>query len=673
MKRIRIIVFSAAVLLACIQAITAYAYTERNLLTGKYSKEDVGQMLIRNQKWVPYPDYSDRSGWDALFGDLKGTYVKLGEQYLDYDWKVLKATDFLEYERSGARIEGPWRQNAQAVAFLLMAELAEGKGRFLDQLINGVYVFAETTTWSWSAHTGRQKSHRAIQAWDDPVFDLAAGMAANLFSCVYHFMHEEFDKVDPEISRRLRHELKVRILDPFLFNDSFSWMNRKGGTSNNWNPWCNSNALLAFMLVEDDPQRLVDGVWLSMQSVDYFLNYIKGDGACEEGASYWARATGKVFDYLDILSLATGGKIDIFDNKLIRECGEFIARSYVGDGWFVNFADAPAKGGDSNDPFMIYRYGKAIDNPIIKGFAASFYQEKLAARDGALDGYGTPVFQGSSTGAHNSMNMFPPAIMQFCSEFFCSLRGLDIRKELSAEKPSFTHPACTWYPETQFCYMTNDAGMFLATKGGHNAESHNHNDVGTVSFYIDNVPILVDAGRATYTRQTFSGDRYKIWFTQSIYHNTPAINGVAQKDGASFKAAGASFDPARMTYKADISGAYPQEASVKSWVRSCTLGKDRLVIKDNFSLSKSVSPNLVNFMTWGDVDITTPGVVRIKASGKSAVIEYDKRKFTPSLEKIELSDPALSNIWDKALYRVILTARGTQLKDSYTFTVREAD
>ena len=85
MKRIRIIVFSAAVLLACIQAITAYAYTERNLLTGKYSKEDVGQMLIRNQKWVPYPDYSDRSGWDALFGDLKGTYVKLGEQYLDYD------------------------------------------------------------------------------------------------------------------------------------------------------------------------------------------------------------------------------------------------------------------------------------------------------------------------------------------------------------------------------------------------------------------------------------------------------------------------------------------------------------------------------------------------------------------------------------------------------------
>ena len=276
MKRIRTIICAAGALLACLQAVTAYAYVPRNYLTGKYSKEDVRHMLIQDQKWVPYPAYSDRAGWDAFLGDLKETYIQLGEQYLDYEWKLFKATDFLEYERSGARIESPWRQNAQAIAMMLMAELAEGKGRFIDQLINGVYAFAETTTWSWAAHTHNQKSKRAIQAWDDPVFDLAAGMAANLFSCVYHFMHEEFDKVDPEISRRLRHELKVRILDPFLYNNSFWWMNRGTGrtTTNNWNPWCNSNALLAFMLVEDDPQRLVDGVWLSMQSIDYFLNYI---------------------------------------------------------------------------------------------------------------------------------------------------------------------------------------------------------------------------------------------------------------------------------------------------------------------------------------------------------------------------------------------------------------
>ena len=66
MKRIRIIVFSAAVLLACIQAITAYAYTERNLLTGKYSKEDVGEMLIRNQKWV--------SNWENNTWTMTGKY-----------------------------------------------------------------------------------------------------------------------------------------------------------------------------------------------------------------------------------------------------------------------------------------------------------------------------------------------------------------------------------------------------------------------------------------------------------------------------------------------------------------------------------------------------------------------------------------------------------------------
>lgn len=62
------------------------------------------------QKWVPYPDYSDRAGWDKLLGDYKEKYIRKGESYLDYEWKVVKATDYLEFGRSGDRaiMESPF-------------------------------------------------------------------------------------------------------------------------------------------------------------------------------------------------------------------------------------------------------------------------------------------------------------------------------------------------------------------------------------------------------------------------------------------------------------------------------------------------------------------------------------------------------------------------------------
>ena len=95
-------------------------------------------------------------------------------------------------------------------------------------------------------------------------------------------------------------------------------------------------------------------------------------------------------------------------------------------------------------------------------------------------------------------------------------------------------PDVTWYPETEFCYMKNKNGMFVAAKGGFNNESHNHNDVGTFSLYVNTIPVIIDAGVGTYTKQTFGKDRYTIWTMQSNYHNLPMINGISQKFGQDY-------------------------------------------------------------------------------------------------------------------------------------------
>lgn len=620
-------------------AVAAFAYTERNLLEKRASVETLKDVLLMDQQWVPFPDYADRAGWEAFLGPYRETYIRRGEKRLDYRWQVVRATDYLEFERTGNRdvMENPYNENIFAIVDLLLAELAEGKGRFVDQLINGVFHSCEMTSWALAAHIIVQPTHRALPAYDYPVIDLVSGDLSGVLSWTYYFMHRQFDKVDPEISRRLRHELEARTMTPYLTNDSFWWMGRNynGRMLNNWNPWCNSNVLMTFLLMENDRDRLAQAVYLTMESVDKYLNYIKADGGCEEGPSYWGHAAGKTLDYLELLALATGGKVTIWDEPMIRRMGEYISRSYVGDGWVVNFADASAKG--EENPALVYRFGKAVGSDELKGFAA------LLRRPSATPSNGRDLFR--------------------------TLSALAVDRELQAAEPGHDVPAFTWYPETQFCYQTTPEGLFVAAKGGYNDESHNHNDVGSFSVWMDHTPVLIDAGVGTYTRQTFSSERYSIWTMQSNYHNLPMINGVPERYGRKYKASDVKASAGR--FEANIAPAYPKEAQVKRWVRSYRVKGRQVRVEDAFELAQTVAPNVVNFMTWGSVDSATPGKLRIAVGNVQAELTYDARQFSLAVEPVALTDPRLSNVWGKEIYRLSFTAKSQKLKGKYAFTLRK--
>ena len=68
-----------------------------------------------------------------------------------------------------------------------------------------------------------------------------------------------------------------------------------------------------------------------------------------------------------IMHDASGGRFTFFDTPMIRDMGEYISRSYVKDGWVVNFADATAK--LSFTPSLIYNYGKAVSSREMMDFA----------------------------------------------------------------------------------------------------------------------------------------------------------------------------------------------------------------------------------------------------------------------------------------------------------------
>ncbi|MCD8302173.1 MAG: heparinase, partial [Prevotellaceae bacterium] len=147
---------------------------EPGIFQSKFEESGVAESFAAGKQWLPYPAYEDRDGWAALLGDSAVELIRRGEDYLDYQWKTVPATAYLAYERTGDRtaMESVNGANSGALLSLILAELAEGKGRFIDQIANGVWLNAQRYSWVLSAHQPRQHSGRSLPDDRDHLIDL---------------------------------------------------------------------------------------------------------------------------------------------------------------------------------------------------------------------------------------------------------------------------------------------------------------------------------------------------------------------------------------------------------------------------------------------------------------------------------------------------------------------
>lgn len=61
-------------------AFNAQAWEERNLLQKAADISRLKQTLVLNQKWVPYPSYTDRAGWEKMAGVHKQEILEKGKK-----------------------------------------------------------------------------------------------------------------------------------------------------------------------------------------------------------------------------------------------------------------------------------------------------------------------------------------------------------------------------------------------------------------------------------------------------------------------------------------------------------------------------------------------------------------------------------------------------------------
>ncbi|MDR2423201.1 MAG: heparinase II/III-family protein [Prevotellaceae bacterium] len=593
---------------------------ERNLLEKSITKDELAGVLAKGLEWVPVPAYSDRRAWDTMFADVRPAVIKSGEDALKFKWEIIKATDYLEFERSGNRsvMEGLFFARINALNALANAELAEGKGRFLEALINGVWTVCEQSTWAYSAtlYVGGN-TRLGLPDFARPVVDLGAADIGAQLSWIHFYFAQAFDSIHPQVSKTIRHNIRTRILEPYYEHEYFWWLGFDGRRVNNWNPWINHNVMLCILLIETDSAKRIENIYKTMRSLDKFINSNHDDGGCDEGPGYWNFAGGRMFQALELLHYATGGKVNIFDNEVIKNIGRFIYRASIGNLYYVNFADAgPRNRPDGN---LVFRYGKAIGDETMMAFGA---------------------FLGNRNKSYN--NPFDAA----------DIASVEGRQPFIGE---------CWLPDVQVAVARDKEGssngFFLAAKGGNNNESHNHNDVGSCIVYYNGKPALIDAGVGVYSRQTFSHERYTIWTMQSGYHNLPVINGVEQKNGGEYAARNANFKANAKTveFSVDIAAAYPPAASVKTWIRTYKLLRGKsLTIGDRYELNENRGGNALHFLTACAVSTAKPGVAILEGEGFTLEMLYDASKISLRTENIKITDRNLNRVWGNNLTRIVM-------------------
>ena len=585
--------------------------------------------IVEPGRFKPLPLASSPYWRETLPNNLRAGYIALGEQHLREPWPTLNASLFAENKINGNRVryEAACFAKRRMLAELVMAEVAEGKGRFLDAITDGLWSHLEETWWGIPAHYAT-----AYPIPEDQTVDLFNAETASMIAWTSYILADSLDARSPLIRKRVDEEITRRILIPALSKNY--WWKRAGM---NWNPWICSNWLTCALICEHDRSRQLSAIRQIADALDHFIGSYPDDGGCDEGPGYWDRAAASLYEALNLLSLASNGAIDLSQEAKIQAMGSYAYKTYIQDGYCTNFADSH----DNKSLLQVnilYPFGLYLHDNVMRSFAKYLWQGaekagKVYAKSGNFPTLGRELF--------------------FLSHF----SQFEAEAALEPQLPN------VWLPHLQVMAARNKSGLYVAMKGGHNDESHNHNDVGSFIVYANGSPVLIDPGVGEYTSKTFGASRYEIWTMQSGYHNLPQINGHDQQQGKAFAARGVRYKKGVLTM--DLAGAYPEEAHVKEWRRTVSLLANSVEVDERYELSAVTGETAIMLITT---------LEPVKGKGKIRLgqrhIAYDPSQVEAEVEDIStLLDPLLKEVWGEQMYRIKLKVKGNGAKGHLRYRI----
>jgi hypothetical protein len=537
-------------------------------------------------------------------------------------WRLFEADGTrLEYER-------PYFSRRGRLLALALTTLIDAADERLDLVQDTLWTICDEYSWCLPAHlgpgSGPSRTGRLAPA---EVVDLFAAETAHALAETLTMLGE---RLDLWVTQRVRAEIERRIFQP-LFHDPvhFAWES----TPMNWASVCAGAAGMASLLIERDRERLAGMVDRCVRAMECFLEGYGDDGGCSEGIGYWQYGFGYYVYFAEMLREYTGGRLDLLSGEKIRRIAAFPAGVSLGGGNFVNYSDGPARAN-----------------------LATGLLSLLAARTGA---------------ELPELARVPDFDSDHCYRWPHATRNL-----------LWTDPALLGRPMPEGPVAFDDLGWVVdrrsidgvplgfSAKGGHNAEPHNHNDLGHFILHIGGESLLADLGAGLYTRAYFGPQRYEHIHNSSAGHSVPLIDGQTQQAGREFSAVVLQREvhPDNMLFVLDLKGAYA-DANLRRFVRSFdwsypgALGLARLVLTDTFGFAEAPGALEEVFISLHQPSLE-PGRVIWRGARGALALEYDAERLRAAAEAIPSRDHSDQPI---VVHRLRLAATQPRPQEQFKF------
>ncbi len=589
-------------------------------------------LLLPYEAYKPLFDYKKIDSYIAP--ENVPEIIQTADELLEKEIPMLSASLYREFELNGNRThyENPYFLRKKMMAAFAFAEYATHSGKYMQKLIDVVWDTLSLPTWGLPAHTSGNTASRpeGMQILQLPCdykeeasfLDLfAASMGAEL-AVVWFLLKDEFEKEVPfVINDRILYEINRRLFEPYLnYTDYYWWAGKRTKYVNNWCPWIISNILCAAALTCPDMEKREKITDTALESLSVYMDTIKPEGGCDEGPGYWHAAGLSTFMSLLVVYDMTGGKLNFFGEPQLKNMAEYIMKMHISGDRFANFADCR----------LILK----------KNYAAVFAFGKYTGSEAVCRWTQTMTWENCLEDVEHGYRL----LVELCT---------------APEKPQvpYVPKEVTAQADLGIAFLRN-AHFYAAFKGGHNAESHNHNDVGTNIVFKDGAPIFIDIGNDQYTKLTFSDKRYTLPSNRSIYHNTLSTDDTEQLPGMQYHAENFTVDAASKTASMTLEKAYAPESGITSYRKTTALTESGVTITNDFTFDKerTAKLNLILCAKPEPVDETSFAVT---SDGVRAVIRY-----TPGLAfSVEVLSLEEHPFWRRsypnadAIYRVILSKK----------------
>ena len=549
-----------------------------------------------------FPTIEERPVWEALaVSDEKRRLVAAiladAEKVLSEPVPSLSALNFMDYARNGNRLryENPYFRRRSNLASLVLAECIEDKGRFIDAVICHIWDILGEPTWCVPAHTGALPD--PFPFIDYPAVDLFAAETGMYLAQTLELLSSRLEAVSRNLVARIRKEIVERLIEPVETDISRYWWSKN---ANNWNVWICSNLIwTANTVLAGDDARFDAFARLLSKPIKLYYDSYPEDGACLEGPGYWNVSVPKYFLFMEAMRHASDGAVSCGQEPKFQNMCRYLADAWYDGDMNVRFADCGS------------RHNVAIG--VMRAMAEYANVPETIALADMLDELGVDY-----------PRVHTP-ILPFLYSFFTHRHPEIVRPERSFRV----------YGQSQQLFWKRGR-LLIAIKGGGNDEPHNHNDVGHFVIGKEGLFHVLDMGTASYTRSSFSADRYKNYPQSGLSHNPLVFNGIPQQAGnyhaEHFEASG---DENTFTCRMEISSCYPKELGLRSYWRSFAFDGHTLVVKDEWQAERPLTPTMTLLHQPPTIKYTSPLASRT--------------------EPYPLDDPGLQSAWGATLYRTILT------------------